>query len=152
LNKHLKYAWYVLRHKWYVLVECHKAGILWRGIVHDLSKLSPSEWIPYVNKFYGDSPLTPYGEQCFDAAWLHHQKRNKHHWQYWMLQEDSGKQKTLPMPDVYQKEMLCDWRGAGRAIKGRDETKEWYLANKDKMQLHPDTREWIEWKLGVISH
>jgi hypothetical protein len=37
-----------------------------------------------------------------------------------------------------------DTRGAGRAIKGKDETKEWYAANKEKMVLHPETRAWVE--------
>ena len=47
--KHLKYLCYVLRHKWYVFIECCKLGIPVRGLVHDLSKFRPSEWFPYAN-------------------------------------------------------------------------------------------------------
>lgn len=38
---HLAYLWYVLRHKYFVFVECCRLGVPWRGLVHDLSKLSP---------------------------------------------------------------------------------------------------------------
>ena len=31
MRAHLAYLSYVLRHKWYVLLECAKLGILWRG-------------------------------------------------------------------------------------------------------------------------
>lgn len=157
--KHLKYLSYVLRHKWYVFVECCKLGIPWRGIVHDLSKFSPTEWFPYVETFYGKkpSPRDTTGAYdpskvggSFDLAWLHHQHHNPHHWQWWVLRGDSDAQKILPMPVTYAKEMLADWRGAGRA-QGKPDTKAWYLANKDKMQLHLDTRRWIEEQLGGVS-
>jgi hypothetical protein len=159
--KHLKYLSYVLRHKWFVFVECYKLGILWRGIVHDLSKFLPSEWFPYVEYFYGDFGVK---NQCpakwtereshqvkknFDYAWLLHQKRNKHHWQWWLLQNDSDGLIILDMPLKYRKEMLADWIGAGIAITGKREVESWYLENKDKMRLHPDTREWIEEQLDI---
>jgi hypothetical protein len=53
------------------------------------------------------------------------------------------------MPMKYAKEMLCDWRGAGRAINGKDETREWYLKNKERIILHPNTRKWIEEQLKI---
>lgn len=87
----------------------------------------------------------------FDVAWLHHQKRNRHHWQYWHLYQDEDPDKILPMPDKYRREMLADWRGAGRAYAGKDNTLEWYTGRREKMKqiLYPDTREWIEQQLGV---
>lgn len=150
--KHFKYASYLFRHKWYVFIECCKLGIPWRGLVHDLSKFLPSEWIPYANYFYKPKQrdetgyYKPYdtGDKAFDYAWLLHQKRNKHHWQWWILPNDDGGVEILPMPDEYRKEMLADWRGAGRAQGYGDNTKEWYKVNRNKMQLHPETRAWIE--------
>lgn len=152
--KYIKYLSYVIRHKWYVFLECYKIGIFWQGIIHDLSKFLPSEFIPYANYFYGNDNKkrdktgyykpTDTGNKDFDFAWLLHQKRNKHHWQWWILPEDEGRIKILDMPLKYRKEMLCDWRGAGRAQGFGDNTKEWYEKNKDKMLLHKDTREWIE--------
>ena len=160
MNKHLKYLKYLARHKFFVMQECFKVGLWWRGIVHDISKFTPTEWFPYVETFYGEKPsprdhsgaydpLKIGGD--FDYAWLSHQHNNPHHWQYWMLRGDDGWTKTLPMPHEYRLEMLCDWRGAGRAIKGRDETKDWYAANKEKMVLHPETRAWVEEQLFGVS-
>ena len=153
--KHFKYASYLFRHKWYVFIECCKAGIPWRGLVHDLSKFLPSEWIPYANYFYKPKQRNetgyykPYdtGDKAFDYAWLLHQKRNKHHWQWWVLPKNGGGVEILPMPDKYRKEMLADWRGAGRAQGYGDNTNEWYKVNRNKIQLHPETRAWIEHQL-----
>jgi hypothetical protein len=63
MRPHLRYLRYVLLHKLYVaraMVAIRPpAGVtwtlwLWRALVHDLSKFRPSEWRPYVEKFYGD--------------------------------------------------------------------------------------------------
>jgi len=53
--KYLKYLKYILKHKWYVMIECFKNGLIWRGLMHDLSKFLPSEFIPYANFFYGNN-------------------------------------------------------------------------------------------------
>lgn len=57
---------------------------------------------------------------------------------------------ALPMPLRHAKEMLADWRGAGRAyVKDWTpaQTGVWYQEHKDIMVLHPDTRSWIEEQL-----
>lgn len=153
--KYLKYLKYVFVHKWYVAIECMKVGAFWSAKTHDLSKFRPSEFFPYVEHFYGEdkkeySDFHEPGEDIvFDTAWLKHIHRNPHHWQYWVLKEDSGEVKTIPMTNRYRKEMLCDWRGAGKAQGKGDNTVGWYKENKDKMILHPDTRQWIEDQLGI---
>lgn len=157
MRKYIKYFFYVLRHRWYVFLECCKARIVWQGIIHDLSKLLLSEFIPYANHFYGKNSgisrgrnktgyykPTDTGDKDFDFAWLLHQKRNRHHWQWWILPEDEGGVKVLDMPLKYRKEMLCDWRGAGRAQGNKITPAVWYENNKNKMQLHRGTRTWIE--------
>lgn len=157
MTKYIKYFWYVVRHKWFVFIECCKFEMIWLGIIHDWSKFLPSEFIPYARHFYGDKESdikkgrdeTGYykagdtGDVIFDFAWLLHQKRNKHHWQWWILPEDDGGTKVFSIPDKYRKEMLADWRGVGRAQRTPD-TKAWYKKNGDKMQLSPRTRFWIE--------
>lgn len=167
MKAHWQYLKYVLRHKWFVFVWCCRYGIPLAGIVHDLSKFHPREWFPYVDKFYGgpwreenpagikymlsepDMYTQPWVNRRFDEAWNHHQKRNPHHWQYWVLREDSGDTKCLAMPHRYRLEMLADWRGAGMAINGKDDTTNWYLKNRKKMLLHPSTRAWVEYQLGA---
>lgn len=162
MRAHLAYLRYVLRHKWFVFLECRKLGVpLWTAVLHDWDKFLPDEWFPYVHFFYepdgspkqrrdstGYYKPTDTGNAAFDFAWLLHQKRNRHHWQWWVLPEDNGGEKILPIPDVYRREMLADWRGAGRA-QGTPDTAVWYEKNKDKMRLHLDTRAWIEQQLGV---
>lgn len=161
-TKARKYLKYILRHKYYVFIECCKLGIPLRGLMHDISKLAPSEWFPYANYFYGSypslknfhgsevecgAPFPTFQEDIdeeFDIAWLKHQHRNKHHWQYWLLHNEDGSAVALKMPLKYTKEMLADWRGAGMAINGCDDTVDWYLANRKKMTLHINTRNWIE--------
>lgn len=164
----LRYLWALTRHKWFVFWECCKLGIPWLGLIHDLSKFLPGEWRGYCYYFYGNFPaqseLGAYGKshyfgptkedvaQWFDVAWLHHQHRNKHHWQRWLLTLDSarsdGKLIPLPMPDRYRREMLADWRGAGRAY-GNPDTLSWYLNNREQMTLHEETQDWIEQQLGI---
>ena len=154
MNKYLKYLSYVLRHKWFVMTECFKVKLFWQGITHDLSKFLPDEFIPYANFFYGKKKVirdktgyykpTDTGDKAFDFAWLLHQKRNPHHWQWWILPEDEGEIKLLEMPYKCLLEMICDWRGAGKAQGYGDNTKEWYLENKNKMQLGDETRKQIE--------
>jgi len=149
-----KYLSYVVRHKWFVFLEAVRLGIPWLGLVHDMSKLLPAEWGPYQRFFYGKrakprrdgtgyfSP-TDTGDAAFDFAWLLHQKRNRHHWQWWLLPEDDGGTKVLEMPMRYRLEMLADWRGAGRA-QGTAGVAAWYVTNKHKMRLGPATRAFIE--------
>lgn len=161
MKKHWKYLGYVVRHKWFVFVACCRLGIPWQGLVHDLSKFLPSEWLPYANFFYGPKPSprdstgyykpTDTGDKEFDFAWLLHQKRNRHHWQWWCLPEDDGGVKILEMPETYVREMVADWRGAGRA-QGKPDTCAWYEKNKGKMKLHVNTRMRVEKLLGVNQH
>jgi hypothetical protein len=161
-----KYLRYVLRHRWFVMVECFKVSLYWRGISHDLSKFRPSEFIPYARFFYGSSKPkrdttgyykpTDTGDNKFDFAWLLHQKVNDHHWQWWILPEDEGGIKILPMTDDAVIEMVCDWVGAGKAqgyLSPKEapmqECQRWYEKNKAKMQLHPSTRKTVEYILSV---
>lgn len=110
----LKHKWFVL------IAGLKIGVPLWRLLVHDLSKFRPSEWFPYTEFFYSRSKRKSYtynsdgqkriitpskddklGQDSstsrkntkrikFDRAWMHHQNRNDHHWQYWLLVEDTN--------------------------------------------------------------
>ena len=156
--KYHKYLWYVVRHKWFVAQECFKVGLFWRGIVHDIDKFLPDEFIPYAKHFFGpDRDIhtsrnktgyykpTNTGDPAFDYAWFLHTKRNKHHWQYWCIPEQ-GEGAIIPVviPLKYVKEMICDWKGAAKAQHSKSTVQEWYEANKNKMILHHVTRGILE--------
>ncbi len=151
MKPHLKYLQYVVRHKAFVFWAGIQIGKIpwWRLIIHDWSKFTAPEWDPYVQMFYG--PKLPKNEggytelqlevrqERFDAAWLHHQHNNPHHWQHWVLREDDGGTKVLEMPKKFAREMVADWMGAGRAITGKWNAAVWFLKNEDKIKLHPET-------------
>lgn len=153
MRKHLRYLSYVVRHKWFVFVAGLRVGApIWRLVIHDWTKLLPVEWTPYVLSFYGgwkykDRPA--HVVAAFDAAWLHHQHANPHHWQHWVLREDSGATKLLEMPEHFVREMVADWMGAGRAITGKWEAGTWYAQNASKILLHESTRARVEVLLGA---
>lgn len=146
--KHILNIKYILKHKHFVFIECLKRGLLYRGIVHDMSKFSISEFIAYSNYFYNKDnkkDMHVPGENIeFDNAWLKHIHKNDHHWQYWILKEDEDDVKVLPMSHEARSEMLCDWIGASKALGKGNNTKKWYKTNKNNIILHNDTRKWIE--------
>lgn len=154
MRAHWKYFLYVIRHKWFVFQACQKTGApLWRAIIHDWSKFLPCEWGPYVRSFYNKDgskrdwkSRDPLEKMEFDLAWNHHQKTNLHHWQAWLLTNDSDEPKVKPllMPEKYIREMVADWMGAGRAITGKWDYQNWYATNKEKMVLHDQVRIRVE--------
>lgn len=146
LRAHLRYLSYVLRHKREVWKAGRKLRVSpWRLLIHDWSKFLPCEWSPYVAYFYGGTKTIDV-QRAFDIAWLHHQHHQDHHWQHWVLTNDSGLIVVLPMPAACRREMLADWMGAGAAL-GKSDTPGWYRKNREIIQLHIDTRQWVEERL-----
>lgn len=154
----IQYGLYVLRHKWFVFLAACRMGHPLLGLLHDCSKFRPSEFIPYARHFYGPNAKqrrdktgyykpTDTGDPAFDEAWFWHQKRNKHHWSYWVT-PDHGGMKAMEMPWKYVEEMVADWTGAGMA-QGKPDTLAWYRANGGKMVLHDKTRARVENLLGL---
>jgi hypothetical protein len=152
MRRYLAHVAYVLKHKYYVFVECMKLGVpIWIALVHDWDKFLPDELIPYSRYSYAPDgaklkreTFTNTDDPAFNQAVLLHYRRNKHHWEHWC----SGSPVASRIPDVYVREMVADWRGAGRG-QGRPDTKAWYLANCHKMNLHRETRILVEKLLGV---
>lgn len=131
---YFRYFKYVLKHKWYVMLECWKMGLIWQGIIHDISKFHPKEFFPYAHKFQGGDYAFKYFEveNDFQYAWLRHQHKNKHHWNYWIVNQI--KKDALPMPEKYVKEMVSDWKAMGKMFG--DTAEDFYWKNKEKMILH----------------
>ena len=148
MRKHLKYLSYVIRHKWFVFQQGRYLGVLlWQLIKHDWQKFTPEEWTPYVLSFYGEWKYNERPDWLvadFNRAWLHHQHYGPHHWQHWILREDSGNVIAIEMPEEFVREMVADWAGAGRAIAGKIDICNWYDKNREKMLLHPNTRQLVE--------
>ena len=161
IKRHINYLKYVVKHKWFVFKACLYLNVSWyNAIMHDMSKFLPSEWFPYAETFYKENGDSQYNEtKEFNIAWNHHQKRNPHHWQYWLLKMDRGDNIPLEIPINYLKEMIADWIGAGRAINGKYfnengnlEVYEWYQKNKEKIILHETSKRMLENILELLNN
>ncbi len=155
----LKYLWLTTKHKAFVFRAGLKTGApVWRLIIHDWSKFTPSEAPHYGRQFFGDQS-DPLG---FTMAWNHHQKINPHHWEYWipLTGHNRGGFKDLeplPMPYWAVREMVADWYGASRAYGGSWPYGgkflmdwEWFNQNwfEIRNRMHPETQQRV---LNVLS-
>ena len=151
--KHLKT---VLKHKTNVAKYCFMCGLYWQGLLHDMSKFSPTEFIESAKYWQGTrSPIDACKEdKGVSLAWLHHKGRNRHHWEYWMDDFEKG---THPkkMPYKYMLEMICDYLGAGRAYMGKNFTMEgeykWWLNKREVVQMHPDTYKAVDFLMEEMN-
>lgn len=133
---HIKYLIYLLKHKWFVFIECFRLGILWRGVTHDLSKFSILEWLPYANKFFGRKEWFPSDQDGFNGAW-------EHHWQYWVSPVSHS---CRIMSYGATREMVADWIAMGKTQENT--ALDYYIENRDKILLAPLTRKTVEDLLG----
>ncbi len=145
MKRHWLYFKYVLAHKWWVFVACrHWKAPLWRAIIHDWHKFLPSEWFGYVRALYDEQGNRRYSEsEEFAYAWNLHQKRARHHWQFWLITWDRGSSTPLEMPEHFVREMVADWWGAGKGMSERWDVRSWFIERQHIMALHPKTEELV---------
>ena len=141
----------VLRHRHAVIRHCAKAGILWQGLRHDLSKFSPTEFGAGARFYQGTrSPNECEREQNgYSAAWMHHKGRNKHHFEYWTdYHPVTHKMTPVKMPFRYVVEMVCDRVAASKTYRGKNFTPEdpisYFMRGKPRRNIHPETSEILE--------
>lgn len=161
IKRHISYGKYVIKHKYYVFKACMKLGVpIIQALMHDMSKFLPSEWIHYSKFFYKingeqrDKPFKTIGESkklYFDHAWNHHQKCNKHHWQYWISNKSKKEYKVLEIPRRYVKEMVADWWGFELTHGNNKSPREWFDKNKNTMILHSNTMFEIDLLIKYID-
>lgn len=143
-----------------VIYHCFKAGIGFQGLFHDLSKYSPSEFIPGAVYFQGNcSPNEGEREAAgFSKAWMHHKGRNKHHFEYWTdYDHNTKKMQGMPMPDKYIKEMFCDRVAASKIYQGSnysdDSSLKYFEWGRDRRAtlIHEDTSRKLEFLLKMLA-
>lgn len=148
----------VTRHKYLVMKGCFQVGLYKQGLLHDLSKYSPSEFLVGAKYFQGNrSPNN--GERDakgYSAAWLHHKGRNKHHYEYWIdYDSKAGGMVPVPMPEKYVAEMLMDRIAASKVYKGEQYTDasplEYFLGGIEKAPIHPGTGALLEKLLRMLA-
>ena len=136
-------------HKMEVMRLCFKLGLYKQGILHDLSKYSPKEFISGVVFYTGDkSPNTTERRVTGKSeAWLHHKGRNRHHFEYWIDygQEPGAGMQGTKMPVKYVVEMFCDRIAACKTYYKENYNDsmpfEYFNKNRKHYMMHPETME-----------
>ena len=106
----IKHFMVITKHRNQVIKHCAKCGIFWQGLRHDLSKYTPTEFLQGAKYFIGSRSPNE-GERAdkgFSTAWMHHQGRNKHHFEYWKdYNPQTRRLSPVKMPYRYVIEMFC---------------------------------------------
>lgn len=146
-------------HKALVTKTCFKVGLYKQGILHDLSKYNPVEFIPGIIYFQGNrSPINREKElkKC-SKGWLHHKGRNPHHFEYWIDYSMNPEKKLvgMKMPKKYVAEMVIDRICASKNyLKDKynnSSALEYYLNGKDMMLVDEETDFLAEYLLRMLS-
>lgn len=154
----VKHFWTITKHRHAVIVHCARAGILWQGLFHDLSKYSPAEFIPGARFYLGDrSPTEAERKELgYSAAWMHHKGRNKHHFEYWTDYNIKTRRiEAVKMPLRYVKEMFCDRVAAGKIYLGKNYTNDnpidYFMGGNARNIMHPETAALLEGWLRMLQ-
>lgn len=156
----------ITRHKNLVLAGCFKIGLYKQGLLHDMSKYTPTEFLVGCKYYQGTmSPNNAEREdKGYSAAWLHHKGRNKHHMEYWIdygVGDGRDGQKThrgicgMKMPIKYVAEMYVDRVSASKNYQ-RDKFKldsplQYYLKGRKYYILNEDTKAMLELLLVMLA-
>ncbi len=148
----------ITKHRHMVIRHCLSAGILWRGLLHDLSKYTPTEFCQGARFYKGTrSPNEAERETLgFSKAWMHHKGRNRHHFEYWTdYNPETRKVGPVKMPLVFVKEMFCDRVAASKIYQkenyNQNQPLEYFLKGKSNRSIHPETSDLIESWLRMLS-
>lgn len=155
----------ITHHKILVLVGCFKIGLYKQGLLHDLSKYTPTEFL--VGCKYYQGYMSPNNAERMDkgysSAWLHHKGRNKHHLEYWIdysiAKEDDNNgamngMTGMKMPIKYVCEMFIDRISASKNYQKEKYTDrsslEYYEKSKDHYIINEDTAALLEYLLEML--
>lgn len=149
----------ITHHRHLVMGYCFKLGLYKQGLLHDLSKYAPVEFLVGWRYYQGDrSPNNAEREATgVSMAWLHHKGRNKHHFEYWIdysLNPGEG-MVGMEMPTQYVVEMFVDRIAASRNYMKDAYTDasalEYYKKGCHKYIMHPKTAELLEKLLVMLA-
>lgn len=148
-------------HKMLVMKGCFQVGLYRQGLMHDLSKYAPIEFLNGC-RFYSDGTESPNNRERktkgYSAAWLHHKGRNRHHMEYWIdynTDRSGFPMQGMKMPICYVVEMAIDRISASKNYqKDKFTTRspiEYYERSKDHYIIHPATQKLLERLLNMYA-
>ncbi len=149
----------ITHHKLMVMKGCFSVGLYWQGLLHDLSKYMPSEFLVGARYYQGTQSPNNAERKAngFSSAWLHHKGRNKHHYEYWMDYSAHAGDGIIPakMPDKYIVEMFLDRIAASKNYNKDKYTDDmplkYYLGGNSENFIHPETRRKLEKLLHMLA-
>lgn len=150
----------ITSHKILVMKHCFRIGLYRQGLLHDMSKYSPSEFFVGCKYYQGNrSPNNAEREEkgC-SSAWLHHKGRNRHHFEYWIdysMDSADGQMTGMKMPRKYVAEMLMDRMAASKVYNKGHYTDHdplaYYLRGKRHYMMHQETAAQLEMLLHLLD-
>ena len=148
----------ITKHRHAVIRHCAKAGILWQGLFHDMSKYSATEFFAGAKYYVGTRSPNELEreERGYSIAWIHHKGRNKHHFEYWTDYNPKTKQmEPVKMPLRYVAEMICDRIAASKIYQGKNYTNkhplEYFMRGKTTRVINKETSDLVEKLLILLS-
>ncbi len=148
----------ITRHRRLVRRGCFKVGLYWRGLTHDLSKYSPTEFLAGAKYYQGTrSPNAAEREKNgYSLAWMHHKGRNRHHYEYWTdLNLQTRKYEAVPMPRVFLVEMVMDRIAASKVYRGAAYTDadplQYFETAHETVLMHEQTQRQLKFLLTMLK-
>ena len=149
----------ITKHRHIVMKHCFRVGIPGRGLLHDLSKYSPTEFREGA-AHYQDATRSPTERERADYgysnAWMHHKGRNRHHFEYWTDYNYKAKGLApVKMPTKFLLEMFCDRVGACKVYHKADyydgSAYDYFMQHKARYKMHPATLKALERLLFTLK-
>ncbi len=151
----------ITRHRHLVCRYCFRLGLYGQGLLHDLSKYSPTEFISGAKYYQGNRSPNDAERKAegVSRAWLHHKGRNRHHFEYWIdycIQPDgSVTMGGNEMPIRYVAEMFCDRVAACRVYMKDKYTDasayEYFARSRHRIMMHEKTKAELEKMLIILK-
>ncbi len=156
ISGHLKT---INHHKLLVTKMCFQVGLYKQGLLHDLSKYHPKEFIPGI--IYYQGTCSPYNMEKrlhrLSKGWLHHKGRNPHHFEYWIdMSPVPGEGFVgMKMPKRYVAEMVVDRICASKNYQ-KDDYKDdsallYYLRGRKMMIIDKETDFLTTYLLTILA-
>jgi len=150
IDKNVRLIKYLLTHKafvtWAALFKVKGVPLL-QILLHDLSKFSCAEYQAYRRKFRPIDGEDPLPDLEWDRALLHHYNTNQHHPEHWRIDN-----RLIPIPDKFVKEMVADWLGATRALRGTWDLSGFLNSRFKDFQFHAETEAKIKKELERLGY
>lgn len=154
----IKHFFTITKHRHKVMRYCFKCGLIKQGLLHDLSKYSPTEFFRGAKYYAGK--YSPHhnerNEKGYSMGWMHHKGRNKHHAEFWYdYNIELGEYAPVPMPDRYIAESLCD-RVAACKIYNKKNFKitdpvDYFMNHEQKLIIHEESKRKLHFLLQMYA-